>query len=392
MESQNNYRCLYNSYNYINDNNIKKHKTSDSNTYIYKSNKNSLNFNQYIDLSEYFPKVYSQDTLGITSSCAIISVISYYLKLYYNIDKLLSPYFLAYMQFMKTKNWNYIDLQTGINIASTIGICQDHIIDDNSLQEAISLGSNSIRFINDIDASYIVDSNELMFINENVHKIEYFSYIDLDVLNVIKLLNNKTPVLTSLKVIPIFSNNKSRSRSKSNHFYNYFNDEKYWTTTQEYYKNLNEISDIDSIYSVSIVIVGLDNTNKLFKIRGCWGDKVGDNGYFYISYDIMRKFSNLFFDSYIIDIKPLLTNNDSIELTDNLKFDLIDEFDDIQIIKLNNNNKNNIDNADDKKSSSFKKISSMGNIYDTYIKIESLDNLDFINDTINSINKINIDL
>ena len=76
----------------------------------------------------------------------------------------------------------------------------------------------------------------------------------------IKLLNNKTPVLTSLKVIPIFSNNKSRSRSKSNHFYNYFNDEKYWTTTQEYYNNLNEIE--NKIYDVSNLRQDLNSNNK----------------------------------------------------------------------------------------------------------------------------------
>lgn len=37
-----------------------------------------------------------------------------------------------------------------------------------------------------------------------------------------------------------------------------------------------------------VVIVGYDDTKRLFKIRNSWGPDWGDNGHFYISYDCMK--------------------------------------------------------------------------------------------------------
>lgn len=38
----------------------------------------------------------------------------------------------------------------------------------------------------------------------------------------------------------------------------------------------------------AMVIVGYDDTKRLFKIRNSWGPNWGDNGYFYITYDCMK--------------------------------------------------------------------------------------------------------
>ena len=37
-----------------------------------------------------------------------------------------------------------------------------------------------------------------------------------------------------------------------------------------------------------IVVVGYDDTKRMFKIRNSWGASWGDNGYFYITYDCMK--------------------------------------------------------------------------------------------------------
>jgi len=389
MELLTKYRCLYNSYNYINNQTDHNNKTIDSDTFMVCLNEkiSNIKLNNIklleIDLSNYFPKIYSKKynsdanndySMGITSSRAITSVMSYYLKLYYNLDKLLSPYFLAYMQYLQTKNSNNIDLLTGINIASTIGICSDTFINDKFLEKYKLLFNNNINDICNLTSDNFIsyEFKKIMYLDASMYKIEYFTNIDFKIENIIKLLSNKTPILSSLKIIPIFNNDN---------FYNHLDEHEYWKNVFQYYKNIDDDDNSDSIYSVSFVIVGFNNNNNKIKIRGCWGDNhLDENNYYFIDYDIIRTYNDIFFDSYIIGIENLSTDNNTIELFNNPHIDLI-EADNFQIIKLNNDS---IDN--NKTNNSLKKISSMGNISDTFINIESLNNLDFICDTIKNIN------
>jgi len=389
MELLTKYRCLYNSYNYINNQTDPNNKTIDSDIFMVCLNEkiSNIKLNNIklleIDLSNYFPKIYSKKynsdvnndfSMGITSSRAITSVMSYYLKLYYNLDKLLSPYFLAYMQYLQTKNSNNIDLLTGINIASTIGICSDTFINDKFLEKYKLLFNNNINDICNLTSDNFIsyEFKKIMYLDASMYKIEYFTNIDFKIENIIKLLSNKTPILSSLKIIPIFNNDN---------FYNHLDEHEYWKNVFQYYKNIDDDDNSDSIYSVSFVIVGFNNNNNKIKIRGCWGDNhLDENNYYFIDYDIIRTYNDIFFDSYIIGIENLSTDNNTIELFNNPHIDLI-EADNFQIIKLNNDS---IDN--NKINNSLKKISSMGNISDTFINIESLNNLDFICDTIKNIN------
>ena len=240
--------------------------------YLYNSyNPNNMNFNidkfnishyivkHFIDLSYLFEQVLDQGNLGITSACSITSVMSYYYKKKGN-DKEFSPYFLAYQQNLVTNSWNNIDIFTGLNIIKNFGIITKDGYDN--------------------------------FINNNFHindllkyKLNNFSTIDFNVDNLQIILSNDIPILCSIKILPY--NNK---------FYNFFNDINFWINVNNHY-NIN----FNNIYAVSVVIVGYDSKKRLFKVRGCWGNKVGDNGYFYINYDIINIYASLFFDYFIID-------------------------------------------------------------------------------------------
>lgn len=344
MELTNTDKYLYNSFNH-NTQNI------DINELIHKFNNINVNLDK-IDISSDFPKIYDQGNMGITSSCAIVSIMSYYLKKDYNIDKLFSPYYLAYYQYQVTKNWESIDLFTGLNISNNFGICSDYLFDKDT-----EFNELNINLIND---------------DANKYRSGQFSKINFNISNIEKLLNDGIPILCSIKIIPSI-NNKYIEQST---FYNNFNNYNYWTNVYEYYKNHEDI------YSVSIIIVGYNSNDGIIKIRGCWGDQVGQNGYFFINYDIINLFSNLFFDQYIIEyIIPTINHSN------NLNFIMND-------IIINNNYTNEeiiqLDTITPKsnqisKKKSFNKISSLSSFNDTMIHIESYDDLnnmysEFINE------------
>lgn len=58
-----------------------------------------------------------------------------------------------------------------------------------------------------------------------------------------------------------------------------------------------EIEDCESCHAM--VIVGYDDKTKLFEVRNSWGPKWGNNGYAYITYDVMKKII-IFNDSYAV--------------------------------------------------------------------------------------------
>jgi len=387
MELNYKYRHLYNSYNQTSYN-----KETDLFEYF------SYNdFALKVDLSDYFPdpdphNVYSHYDCGITSSCAIVSVMSYYLKKYYNIDKILSPSFLAYHQHQSTQNWNTIDLLTGINVASNIGICSSSIFD------------------NDVSPKIIenIQLNKFIELDASQHTFGFFNKIDPDVDTIENIINDTIPVLCSFKIIPYY---------KEKIFYNSLNDFEYWSEVEKYYSESVSVSDSDSdsesefesesvnnhIYSVSVVIVGYDHFKKQFKIRGWWDD-VSNNGYFYIDYNIFESFYDLFFDAYIVDIKSSLSNCNIIELNNNFQINIVND-DNYQIIKFpssgqksprrrsemeeeeENENKNENEGKEKRvikssKKESFKKISSMTNICESFINIESLSDLNCLTNSI----------
>ena len=471
MELNSKYRCLYNSFNYLNyidpnsgcpippkiehkeyidnkfspyDQLLKQNKISEtcqdnlnyldsSNIYAdFESNNISIFIPDYIDsfprlnnnnndddilptsidLTTYFPKIYDQSLYGITSSCAIVSVISFYLKKYYDIDQLLSPFLLAYHQYLSTKSWESIDLYTGIKISHSLGIylydgCDELIIQkeninnkndnyslfvsmDHTTNKTNSILTNTTTF--DIDLNQYTNNDMLINLNfttnidkqpSNInHKLEYFLRINFNINNIRKLLNNMTPILCSFKILPEVHKSNHCIEEVDPQFYNYLNNIDYWCDVNKYYlTNKNNYT-----YSVSVVIVGYDETKKQLKIRGCWGDNVGIDGYFYIDYKIIEQYNSLFFDTFIVDIKPSLNSNYLIGLP------LIDE--DINHKPGNKVSRFPIElpydkkteyileldtKSDDSSSNSkgqFKKVSSMTNICETFIKIETLYELD----------------
>jgi len=355
METNNKYRHLYNSFNQTN-----YIKNIDIFDYI------SLNdYSPVVDLSPFFPSIYDQKSFGITSSCAIVSLMSYFLKKYYNIDKVLSPFFLAYQQFQCTQSWHTIDLLTGIEIANTIGLCSNELIDSDFYI------TNDLNDLNDLKF------NNFINIDASQHKLKYYKKIDITIDNIENLLNDTIPILCSFKMIPT-----TTSTSNQQEFYKNLNNYNYWSDVEDYYNNND-----NNIYSVSVVIVGYDNLKKRVKIRGCWGDLVGDNGYFYINYDIIESFYELFFDTYIVDSKSSLSSNSNlIELLNKFNINILYEDDNSHIIKFPSSGQKSprrkSEMGDDdytnnellvsEKKESFKKVSSMTNINCSFINIESL--------------------
>lgn len=319
MELIKNGKYLYNSYNSKNiyiEINISEH---DSDSEI----------KNYVDLSSYFLDICDQKTRGITSSCAISSLISYYMKKLHNIDICFSPYFLAYKQYLYTHSWEMIDIATGLNICKNIGICSNNYFDETTKYENI---------------------NENIIISDaNKYKISSFNKINLTIDNIEKLLNDNIPIICSIKIVPTID--------KYSMFYEHFLDDKYWKYVYDYYFDKTE----NEIYAISIVIVGYDNTNRTVKLRGCWGANVGplNNGYFIISYDVINSYSPLFFDHFVVDMMPFINNSqDNLELC----FELI-------------NNSFDDDNVFFKLKDGFKKVDSSSDLNSSMINIESFDNL-----------------
>jgi hypothetical protein len=322
-------RRLYNSYNSYNIINVSNHNLCET----YYSNNNIMN---YIDLSENFPHIYNQESYGITSSCAIVSVLSYLHKIKYGDEKIFSPYFLACLQYNITHNWNILDIPTGLYILLKKGICL-----------AESFGDT-------LDLNMIFNENILKEALNN--RPTTYANVNTDVNNIINLLNDKIPVLCSIKILPKYN---------SKFFYECFNDSNYWLDCYNYYLKNNEV------YSVSVIIVGYDITKNKFKIRGCWGTNIGISGYIYISFEIFNYFKFLFFDSFIIDLTEQTICKLRVKNINNS-----DLSEDDCIIKLDNQ----INPLSRKKSSSFTKINSFSGFSDSTIDIEISDNLnDFIN-------------
>lgn len=319
-------KYLYNSYNdsSINDLNL-----------IYSTYNSCLDMFDVVDLSNNFPKVYDQENYGITSSCAILGILSYLHKINHNSDIELSPFHLASLQFNLTKNWYTLDIQSGL----------------------YAILNNSICLNDSFDKKLVAD----IFSNDNINDKSYFSKIksyikiNINLKNTINLLNDQIPILCSIKILP-----KYHDRN----FYDCFSDKNYWLNCNSYYLSEQEI------YSVSVTIVGYNKLDNTIKIRGCWGTNIGNNGYIYIPFDIFEEFTsgiygnNLFFDCFIINkTSPLITN---MQLFNNLDNDYIVEFD------------KNITPTNIKKQLSFGKTKSWSSFTDSTIEVEIHDNLDYI--------------
>jgi hypothetical protein len=328
-------KLLYNSYN----NNKQDNKIRT--IYNYSSNKNLTDFVDLIDLSNQFPAVQCQNVFGITSSCAIASIMSYYNKKT-GIDKLFSPYYLACLQYTITNNWHSLDLYTGLQISLNTGIC------------SYALFNEILDFSKILDTQIINDANN--------NKFKQFSKLNLTITNLINLLNDSVPILCSIKILPKYKFNK---------FYDNFLTDEYWVECNNYY-NDNKINDI---FSVSVIIVGYDNNKKLFKIRGCWGSDVGDNGYFYINYNIIHYFDNLFFDIFVIDdFIPILPKTKSFDkLIDHRIYNKINDIelnDDEYIIELNT--------PTDKQNGTFGRIKSNSKLNELTVEIDMYKTMDDI--------------
>ena len=320
-------KYLYNSYN---DNTI-----NDLNR-IYSSYNSYCETCNVIDLSENFPKVNDQENYGITSSCAIIGVLSYLHKITTGINVELSPYHLASLQYNLTKNWCSLDIQSGLYSILNNGICLNDLFEKKLTPNLTQPNNNSYY-----------------------SKIKSYVKINLDIDNVINLLNDQIPILCSIKILPKY-NNKC--------FYECFNDKKYWQDCYSYYSSDQEI------YSVSITIVGYNKLDNTIKIRGCWGSNIGNDGYIYIPFGIFEEYTtgiygyNLFFDCFIINqTTPLATN-----------MQLFDNFDDDYVIEF----EKNITPKNIKKQLSFGKTKSWSSFDESTVRIEINDNFnDIINRT-----------
>lgn len=328
-------KYLYNAYNSYNIRNVSNYNLCE----MYYSNNGIIN---YTDLSDNFPPVYDQETYGITSSCAIASVLSYLHKTRYGNDKIFSPYFLACLQYNLTRDWNILDIQTGLSIVLNKGICLAESF-DNTL-------------------------NLNMIANENIHKealnnrLTSYSKVNVGVNNITNLLNDKIPILCSMKILP---------RYNTKYFYECLDDNNYWLDCYNYYLENNDV------YSVSITIVGYDMSTNKFKIRGCWGKQIGNDGYLYISFEIIDYFKSLFFDSFIVDLTEPTVSKIKIKNTSHIHINENYDSDDDCIIEFNRQTTP----LSCKRTSSFSKTRSFSGFNDSIIDIDIYDNLD---DIINS--------
>ena len=330
-------RYLYNVYNSYNIRNVSSYSLCE----MYYSNNNII---KHVDLSHKFPPVYNQESYGITSSCAIASVLSYLHKIKYNDEKIFSPHFLACLQYNLTNDWNILDIQSGLTVALNKGICLVQSF-DNTL-------------------------NLNMITNENIHKealknrLTSYTKVNMGINNIINLLNDKIPVLCSIKILPKYN---------SKYFYECFNDSNYWLDCYNHYL------DNDEIYSVSIIIVGYDMSTSEFKIRGCWGFEVGLFGYLFISFENLNYFKSLFFDGFIVDLTNPTISKIRIQNTLNLHVETNDTIDD-SIIEFNKQTTP----LSCKKTSSFSKTRSFSSFSDSVLDIEIYDDLNDILNTKNN--------
>lgn len=267
-KTQMNDRVKYNSFNKDTVNLIEPTPINDTQTNQQKTN---------VDLSEFFINFYGKWHKGISSSCAIASIMSYYLKLRHNISNKFSPHFLAYNQFVNTQSWENIDLYTGLNITKYTGICSNRLVPR-------SIDMNIIN-----NHSVITDAE-----NFKIRSLRKF-IISCDEL--INALSMKDPILTSIKIIPYFNKHISNNEDC---FYEYFDNDDYWTVVSDYYKYDNPV------YAVSVIIVGYDKEKQQFKVR----DSYNKTEYpITISFSTIVEHSELFFDTYTIEpYFPLLEN------------------------------------------------------------------------------------
>lgn len=239
-----------------------------------------------IDLTSSFPPMNRQNKntslyywkqYNISSSFAISSLISFYLLKLFNSNVILSPYFLAYHQYLYTRNWNCLDILSGLQVVQSIGICSIDMIDET--------------FTNNINNEHILN-------NAKQYKVHSFTKINFSISNIQHLLNTNIPIICSIKFIltspPLF------------HDYSYWN----------YLNNLSTLNDTP-YQSISIIIVGYNNIDNTIKIS-CNG--TCNNGYFNIPYDAINHYSHLFYDTYIINLIPSLKHTTS---SDNLTSDII---------------------------------------------------------------------
>jgi hypothetical protein len=327
-------KLLYNSYNNIIDQDYKIITISN-----YESNNNKKS---KVDLSSYFPIVQSQNVFGITSSCAITSIMSYYNKKK-GFDKLFSPYYLACLQYNITNNWHILDLYTGLQISLNTGLCSHILFNDN-----LNLSKTS----------------ESLVINDaSNNKFKKISKLNLNINNLINLLNDDVPILCSIKILPNYNSNK---------FYDNFLNDEYWVECNNYYNNYK----INDVLSVSIVIVGYDDNEKIFKFRGCWGSNVGDNGYFYMNYHTVQFFPNLFFDMFVIDdFIPILLKTKSVDgLTEHKKYIKLED------IELNDNEYiielDKLNTPTEKQTGTISRIKSNSLLNDLTIEIDMFNSVD----------------
>lgn len=195
---------------------IAKNKTI-YNSFNVNADKNVLNTDvsnidvSNIDLSIYFINTFKNDgNVGLSSSFAITSLMSYHLLKSYNINKHFSPFALALKQYNVTKSWTQIDIFTGLNIVKYDGICCE---DDDTMYK-VTFGNISL--------------NELTF-----------------------------PFITSIKILPL-----------DDKFYSFLNDD-YWTIVNKYYS-----SEFTNTYAISLIIIGCNIEKKMFHVKYLLSDVV----------------------------------------------------------------------------------------------------------------------
>jgi hypothetical protein len=149
-----------------------------------------------------------------------------------------------------------------------------------------------------------------------MNKIITYQAVNLNSKNIKSLLTNRKPVICSIKVLPyMFSQDNLK-------------DEMYWRTAGQYYKyNINFKN--NDVYAISSVIVGYDSDLKMCKLITCLKDEIK---YFYVPYDAIDNYQELFFHTYIIH------PNNHLLTADNLCVAILNKIDNINIISTESNN------------------------------------------------------